>query len=156
MIRTPYLFAAAMVVGLGLGWLTATPPRDDDTRAGPSASAFDVQHDGARAAAARDRLRALGLGQVYAPASETPAAPPPPDVAILFRRDLTAVEQTPRGPIVWVVDLNQTHGRRAIRVGGVYQDGWRVSAIRPQAIELRRRRERRDIAVFDPPAADQP
>ena len=79
------------------------------------------------------------------------APPPPPDVAVRFRRDLTAIEETPAGPVVWIVDAAEGSSRRAIRAGGVYADGWRVTAITPRAIELRRRAETRRVLTFSAP-----
>jgi hypothetical protein len=140
--------AAALGGGLVLGWLTAVTPRtptESENAAGAS-----PRHGGVAAGAAGERLSALN----YAAAAEVyveEAPPPPPDVAVLFRRDLTAIEQTPSGPIAWIVDLNQMAGRRGLRRGDIYQDGWRVSAIREQVIELRRRREVRRVETFVPP-----
>jgi hypothetical protein len=75
-----------------------------------------------------------------------------PDVSEAFREDLAAIEQTETGPVVWLVDLDQLSGRRGVRTGELYKDGWRVARITPQQIELRRRRELRQIAVFNGPA----
>lgn len=147
MLRVVYFFTACLAASLGVGWLTAPPPQDA-VRARPAITA-SPQHGGAHASAARTRLAALGL---LPPPPPAPSLPPPPDVTIVFRRDLSAIEQTRRGYQVWVVDLNQERGRRGIRVGGIYQDGWRIASITPQAVVLRRRGEVRHVAVFDPPA----
>lgn len=147
MLRVFYFVTACLVGSLGIGWMTAPAPQNLAHARQAAMSA--PHHGGARAAAARERFAALGL--LPAPPPE-PSQPPPPDVAIVFRRDLSAIEQTRRGYQVWVVDLNQERGRRGIRTGGVYQDGWRVASITPQAVVLRRRGEVRRIPVFDPPA----
>ena len=146
MLRFAYFLAASLLVSFGAGWLTAPTPQNS---AHARASVFAPPHHTVeRAAAARTRFAALGL---LPPPPPEPSQPPPPDIAVVFRRDLSAIEQTRRGYQVWVVDLNQERGRRSIRVGGVYQDGWRVASIRPQSVELRRRGELRRVAVFDLP-----
>lgn len=111
-----------------------------------------VRHDGEIAGDAGERFALLGYGRADVQPSSDPdiaPAPPPPDITAVFRRDLTAIEQTPRGPIVWVVDLAQFSSRRSLRTGDVYKDGWRVSAISAQFIELRKRHDVRRVAIFD-------
>jgi hypothetical protein len=141
------LLAGAVVGGLGLGWLTAPTP-DADAGAAPVAAV--VQHGGVEARAARERLAALGL----APPPVVDAGPPPPDIAILFRRDLTAIEERAGQRMAWIVDFSQTHQRRALRVGDVYQNGWRVARIETQSVLLRRRREVRTVDAFALPVIE--
>jgi hypothetical protein len=139
------LLGAALIGGFGLGWLTAGP----GAARGPGTAEVGLVtpvHAGVAAHAAAERIRQLSF--VLPPVEEVAAPPPPPDIAVLFRRDLTAIEQTSAGPVVWVVDLNQPNGRRGLKSGDVYQDGWRLSAIRPQSIELRRRGEVRRVDLF--------
>jgi hypothetical protein len=134
-----WVIIVGVLGGLGLGWLTAPTPQAEAVAAlGIPALA----HPSSEAAEARTRLTALGLNP--APALDEG----PPDVALLFRRDLTAIEERQGGFVVWIVDFNQTTQRRALRVGDVYQDRWRVERITPQAVELRRQREVRTIDVF--------
>lgn len=144
------IIVAAFVVlaGAPLGWFLADTP-DPVRRTAPTAPA--ITHAGAEAGDARARLRRLGFG-----VEPAPEEPPPPDVAILFRRDLTAVEQRDGRPVVWIVDTRQSFGRRALALGDVYQDGWRVARITAQSVELRRRRETRTISVFASPLATAP
>lgn len=152
MRRVLLLLAAALVGGFGLGWLTAGP-----RAAGPAPAEVALVtpiHAGALARAAAERIRELSF--VLPPAEEVAAPPPPPDIAVIFRRDLTAIEQTPAGPVVWIVDLNQPAGRRGLKSGDVYQDGWRVGAVRPQSIELRRRGEVRQVDLFATAPASTP
>lgn len=140
------LVGAIALSGGAAGWLTAPSP------AAPALSArahFEApQHMGERAGAARERFAALGYGQEPPPAAE-PEGPPPPDIAVLFRRDLTAIQETASGRVVVIIDSNADFRRRSIGVGGVYQDGWRVAAISEQSVELRRRRETRSVGFFD-------
>ena len=141
------LLAAGVLGGVGAGWLT-TPAFDVNTVAATEAPA--LIHASAEAREARERLDRLGL----APQPEIDTAPPPPDIAIRFRRDLTAIEDRPVGRVVWIVDYAQPHQRRALRIGDVYQNGWRVSRIGAQSVELRRRREVRSIDAFALPVID--
>lgn len=141
------LLAGGVLGGLGLGWFTAPTPEAD---AAPSFEPPAVVHAGAAAAEARQRLARLGL----APPPQVDTGPPPPDIAVLFRRDLTAIEERGATRVVWIVDYAQTHQRRALRVGDVYQDGWRVGRIGPQSVELRRRREVRTVDAFAPPVIE--
>lgn len=140
------LLAASIVGGLSTGWFIAPAPEHEQRSAASPLPV--VYHGGAEAASARTRLLALGFGAVD---MAIPDEPPPLDVAVLFRRDLTAIEQRADGRVVWIVDLTQGFGRRSLRVGDVYQDGWRVARIDAQTITLRRRRETRTVAAYAPP-----
>ena len=149
------IFAVSLAGGLAAGWFTSVPAPS------PAPSEQDLSwaaplHGGESIGAARERLAALGYGAADVLASEEASqAPPPPDIAILFRRDLTAIEQRVDGPLAWVIDFTQPSGRRGLRPGDVYQDGWRVSTVHEQIIELRRRRETRRVAVFTPPPVEE-
>lgn len=151
-MRRAVIFGAAIAGALAAGWLTAAraPALAADERAADWAP---PQHGGEVLGAVRERLAALGYAPQLAPTSDAAleAPPPPPDIAIMFRRDLTAIERRPEGLLVWIVDFTQPAGRRSLKPGDVYQDGWRVSAVSDQTIELRRRRETRSIAVFEAP-----
>lgn len=142
-----FLLAGGVAGGLGLGWLTSPPPQVDPAT---MLDAPVVVHAGVEAGEARTRLNALGL----APAPIVDTGPPPPDIAVLFRRDLTAIEEHGAARVVWVVDFTQAYRRRALRIGDVYQDGWRIARIAPQSVELRRRREVRTIDAFALPVRE--
>lgn len=145
MKRGAAIFALALVAGAGAGVATTRPLPVEEQ---PRVADVRLVHAGSEAAEARQRLEALGF-DAAAP-EEALEAPPPLDIAFLFRRDLTAIERRPDGLQVWIVDFYADNGRRALRVGDIYQDGWRVSGISPQTIELRRRRETRVISAFAP------
>ena len=131
--------------GLVLGWVTVSSIQP--ARLAPLSLGGSLVHSGREILAARQELeRSVG-----APPDEATATPPPPDVAVLFRRDLTAIEQRSDGMTAWIVDYTQPYGRRSLRRGDSYREGWRISAIEPQMIELRRRQQIKRIAVFDLP-----
>lgn len=154
MRRELILLGVALAGGGLTGWVTAPPTQ---VQAMPSQLAAPAPVNGGETAmASRQRLMELSVASGFTANVEAPAAPPPPDVALLFRRDLTAIEQRPGGTIVWIVDFTRDFGRRGMRVGDVYQDGWRLAAVSPQWIELRRRREVRRVAVFEPPPNLEP
>jgi hypothetical protein len=141
------LLAGGVLGGLVLGWLAAP---ELDAEALPKMEAPALVHAGVETAAVRERLTQLGL----APPQIEETAPPPPDIAVLFRRDLTAIEERGAVRVAWIVDFAQTHRRRALRVGDIYQDGWRVARIGPQSVQLRRRREVRTVDVFALPVSE--
>ena len=153
MRRALLLALLAMGGGGALGWVSAPQAEAPETARARIMPA--LSHGGAEAGAVRQRVREFGFGAFDAPEAEI-AAPQPPDIAVLFRRDLTAIEQRSEGRVALVVDFTQDFGRRALKVGDVYRDGWRVAGIGWQTIELRRRGERRSIAVFDPPREGEP
>lgn len=146
MNRALVITAALSVFGAVGGWIAAPPIEvaPDPVGVTRTPSIDNLRDDYARARALLGRLSFMDEGEEVAVVE----APPPPDIAQLFRRDLTAIENRADGAIVWVVDFTQQFGRRGLRVGDVYQDGWRVAAIEPQAIVLRRRRERRRVDAF--------
>lgn len=151
MRRALFLLCVALAGGAGVGWLTA--PLAGAPEAAPAPAWAPPEHAGADARRARERLARLVAEEVTQEALE---APPPPDIAVLFRHDLTAIERRPDGAVAWIVDFTQEFGRRGLKVGDVYQDGWRVSAINAQSIELRRQSEVRRVGVFEAPQENFP
>lgn len=141
------LLSAGVVGGFAIGWITAPSPRPVPAVAADMPS---IAHASAEARDARELLARLGLATPVV----VDAGPPPPDIAVLFRRDLTAIEELPVGRVAWIVDYGQTYRRRALGVGDVYQDGWRISRIGVQTIELRRRRETRTVDAFALPVIE--
>ena len=148
---------SALVFGAGAGWTFyghAVPGKVEatDPTAKPHEEAFDLRHGGIDVDAARATFEAMRWGAAEPealPVETPPPPPPPPDIAVLLRQDVTAIEETPRGPLLWVVDSSQVFARRAVPVGGEYRDGWKVVSISPQTIEIRRRREVRRVSLFD-------
>jgi hypothetical protein len=148
MNRAVLVGAALSALAGATGWLTA-PRASFDTNPVSVAAPYSVDYIRGEYGRARDVLGRVGFVSVAEDIPEV-APPPPPDIAHLFRRDLTAIETRRDAPVVWVVDFSQPYGRRGLRVGDIYQDGWRVAAIEPQAIVLRRRRESRRVEAFAP------
>lgn len=146
----PYIVSGVLAAGLGLGWTTAQVAATSGIAAPANVDLIAVQHGGAAAANAVNKLQTLGLIPPSDPGVAAEAPAPPPDIAELFRRDLTAIEASADGLTIWVVDDMSPALRRRIKRGELYKDGWVVSAITDQTVELRRRRERRQVAVFAP------
>jgi len=144
----PVVVAAA---GLGIGWF-ATPPLPSADGAERSATPPQAVH---AKAVVEDAARRFGAFDAVEPdpqptdIAQAEAAPPPPDIAEQFRRDLSAVVSLGRGQGVWIVDESTAERRRLLRAGDVYKDGWRVRAIDAQSITLRKGQERREIRVTD-------
>jgi hypothetical protein len=81
-------------------------------------------------------------GPIPAPAIRV--GPPPEDVSVTFRRQVTAVLTNGDPHIVLA-------GGRKIGRGEVYQDGWRVRDISSQRAVLTKGRETRNIDLFSAP-----
>jgi hypothetical protein len=73
-----------------------------------------------------------------------PMGPPPEDVSIQFRRQVTAVLTNGEPHVVLA-------GGRKIGRGEVYQDGWRLRDISSQTAVLAKGRETRSINLFSAP-----
>jgi hypothetical protein len=80
------------------------------------------------------------------PPPPKPAPPPEPDIATLFRRDVGAILP---GPAILVVVSDAGHRTtRVLKVGELYDKGWRISAINRHSATLRRGNEQRLIDFF--------
>jgi hypothetical protein len=154
MKRQLVLISIALIGGAGAGWVSASMSSGAEAPL-TEAPAFTASHNGAAARAAAERLQTLVF--VVPPVVESVVeAPPPPDIADLFRAALSAIEQTPGGPVAVIVDLNQESGHRRLKRGDVYQDGWRIAALGRQYIDLRRGAERRRVDLYAPPPETSP
>ncbi len=150
----PFAAAALLAASFAIGWATTpAPPTLEEVRWAPPRLA----HAGEATRAALQALEALAppaIQTVDIAEAAAPAPPPAPDIAVLFRRDLTAVTGAGRGAIVWIVDARAPSQRRGLRRGALYRDGWRIADIQQERILLRRGGARRTVLVMSAPAPD--
>lgn len=78
------------------------------------------------------------------PAAIGPVGPPPEDISIRFRREVSAIMTNGEPHIILA-------GGRRVGRGEVYQDGWRVRDISAQTAVLAKGRETRSINLFSAP-----
>lgn len=78
------------------------------------------------------------------PVAIGPVGPPPEDVSIRFRREVSAVMTNGEPHIILA-------GGRRVGRGDLYQDGWRVRDISAQTAILAKGRETRSINLFSAP-----
>ena len=145
------LLAATVGLGFVFGWALAPGPEQLASR--PREAAF------ARPADPRDNLLVLAdvietsprnvvVNEVEAPAPAEPAAPPF-DVTRSIRSEVTAVFGGAR-PSVVLVDPDRPTQRRVLRAGAHYREGWRLAAVSPQRLLLRRGDQKREVFLFEP------
>jgi hypothetical protein len=146
LVAAPSAFAAGH-------WQGEHAPVEDDQLA-PRVNAPIITRPGTGAAEAVRYLSGVTAPAVVAtgpvtasaprPAPAAPVGPPPEDVSIRFRRDVTAVLTNGEPHIVLA-------GGRRIGRGEVYSDGWRVRDISSQRATLAKGRETRSIDLFSAP-----
>ena len=78
------------------------------------------------------------------PVATAPVGPPPEDVSIRFRREVSAVMTNGEPHVILA-------GGRRVGRGDVYQDGWRVRDISSQTAVLTKGGETRNINLFSAP-----
>lgn len=149
----PAVLAGSGLIGLAIGELAPPQPAPaPQARPLRTPEVGDAQRVLASAAFA---FKTLHPSPPPIASSEGVDAPPPePDVALLFRRDVTAVLEERGRAVVVIVDAAAKGGRRTLRVGARYRDGWRVKTISAAHVELRRGRQTRRIDLFAPPQDD--
>lgn len=96
----------------------------------------------------------VAVAEVAAATPAKPKRPPAPDVAVQFRRDVSAVLLGAAGPVLIMVDPGSATQRRVLRVGERYRDGWVVEDVDTQTVLLRRRQEIRTVELHSLIAAD--
>ncbi len=148
MRRIAIFVAAATLSGFAAGWLTAPARSHAPAQHAAVQASLDPRHGGIIASAAAARLTPLPYVTPPVIEQPPPPPPPPPDIAVVFRREISSVLQTPAGPVALMVDSDGV--RRRLRRGDAYRDGWRITALSNQRIELRRQQERRGIDLFAP------
>ncbi len=179
----PVLFAAAPAVGFLLG-ISSEP--EVAVQSGREARALpappSLVHSGRGVSIARQRLAGVGRGffqpplavvqgadgQPFVVASEplpppmnqpplmdVPPPPPEPiDIAGQLSRDLTAVVRGSEGPTLLLVDAST--GRRSLRRGEAYLDGWKVREINGSEIVLRKDDSEQRIPIMQVPPRPTP
>lgn len=77
---------------------------------------------------------------------------PAPDVAVLFRREVSAVVGRPGADLgVLLVDSSgETRQTRVLRVGDAFMGGWKLAALTPSEAVLRDGEQERRVALFAP------
>lgn len=157
------LAALATLLALALGWATGRPPSQPLTVTRVSAERplqmLPNPNEGPQASL--DAF-AQALGSSPAPPRPVgegappprPAPPPEPDVASIFRRQLTAVVEAPDGRLA--VLLADEGASRLLKPGQDFMLGWKLQRVEMNQVVLARGRERKAIALFDvrggPPA----
>lgn len=157
------LVTLAVLAGLGafaIGWATGRPPSDllAVRRVSAERPMAMLPNPNQASASALDGL-AAALGPSPPPPRPegeaihvAPVKPPEPDVAGIFRRQLTAVvAQGPDGRLAAL--LSDEGPARMLRPGEMFMAGWRLTSLTMGEAVLGRGRERKVIALFDPSAA---
>lgn len=171
----PALVVAVPVAGFLLGTLREPgiePPPGKAPMAAPALPS--LVHSGMGLSITRQRLAGVGAGTFRPPpigesglgapvilAAEeppppaemppmdvAPPAPPPIDIASQLSRDLTAVVRGGEGSTLLLVDSSDPFGRRSLRRGDTYLDGWRVREINRAEIVLGKGRSERRIPIM--------
>ena len=157
------LLTLAVLAGLGafaIGWATGRPPEDllAVRRMSAERPMAMLPNPNEASASVLDGL-ASALGPSPPPPKPegepvhvAPVKPPEPDVAGIFRRQLTAVvAQGADGKLAAL--LSDEGPARMLRPGDVFMAGWRLTSLTMGEAVLGRGRERKSIALFDPNAA---
>jgi len=139
----------ALVASSVIGWYAPDVfGRTEPTAAATAPAAPAIVH-------ARETLAAAAFFfRTPTPPVETStpdAAPIEPDVAATFRSALTALVDERGRRVAVIVDASAPSGRRTLRVGSAFANGWRVARIAEDGVELRRRGEVRFVSAFAPP-----
>ena len=168
----PVLFLVVPAMGFFLG-IVREPDLSASIEPDPAAmpSPPSLVHPGLNLSVARQRLAGVGIrtfepvlasgsdealpvfGETEpfvepAPDYAEPPPPPPIDIASSFSNALTAVVRGPEGPTLLLVEASDPAGRRALRRGEGYADGWRVQEINAAEVVLRKGESERRIPIM--------
>lgn len=159
------LAATAVLAGLlafAVGWMTGHPVSGlvVARRAASERPLAMLPNPSEASAASLDGL-AAALGPSPPPPKAVdeaavikPAAPPEPDVAGIFRRQLTAVVAQGDGKLAAL--LSDEGPARMLKPGQVFMAGWKLTSLTMGEAVLGRGHERKTIALFDPNLAARP
>lgn len=82
------------------------------------------------------------------PLPPPPPPPPEPDIGFVFRQQVRALIQQGAKPAIL---LERDGIRRALSLGDVFEDGWRITALNNQQVELTKGKLRRRLGFFVKP-----
>lgn len=150
------LACSAVPLSLAVGWFTqAAPPAGDAVLASSRVRTPRLEHPNFQSGIAARALQNLGFGLPPVPVADAQPVAPPIDIAVEFRRDLTAVVRTKREVTLWVIDRGTTLERRRLKKGQEFRNGWLIDAITDKDISLRKNEEVRTIPIVGSLAAEQ-
>jgi hypothetical protein len=145
----------AVALAVAIGWATGRPPSSPltVTRVSTERPLQMLPNPNEAPQASLDAF-AHALGPSPAPptpvtegAPPKPAPPPEPDVAGIFRRQLTAVVEQADGRLA--VLLADEGPSRMLKPGQDFMAGWKLQSVSMNQAVLARGRDRRVIALFD-------
>lgn len=153
------LLGLAVLVGaaaFAIGWATGHPPAEllAVRRVSAERPMAMLPNPNEASVASLDGL-AAALGPSPPPprpegeaAHVAPAKPPEPDVAGIFRRQLTAVVSGSDGKLAAL--LSDEGPARMLKPGQQFMLGWKLTSLSMGEAVLGRGRDRKTIALFDP------
>lgn len=152
------LAVLATALAVALGWATGRTPSASLTVTRVSGERpLQVLPNPNEAPQASLDAFAEALGPSPAPPKATvegappkPAPPPEPDVAGIFRRQLTAVVEQDGKLAVLLADEGPS---RMLKVGQPFMAGWKLQGVSAGQAVLARGRERKTIALYEPAGA---
>jgi hypothetical protein len=150
--------ALAVLAAMAAGWWSAGPGSDAATVQAVRVNPPEVDKPGWQAMAAA-RYLAAHPGQPPKPvvaakaAPAKPAGPPPLDIAVVFRGDLTALVGSPAAPRLLMASLGPKH---LLRRGSLYGEHWRLASLSGEDVVLKRGSEERRISLFGPAQKARP
>jgi hypothetical protein len=167
-VRVAAAALVAFLVALGVGWLQPGPPVAPLVVGRNGAAVPSVllaRPDQPTAAALDDLADQLGSGPATAASAAIdpdnlpppPPAPPPPapDIAPIFRRQVSAViDQGSDGLAVLLRNSGGEGGAsRLLKLGDRFDGGWRLIGLSSNEAVLQRGRETRRVSLFGAPPA---
>lgn len=150
------LACSALPLALAAGWFTQPArPSAETVLASSRVRTPRLEHPNFQAGIAARALQNLGFGLPPVPVGDVAPEPPALDIAVEFRRDLTAVVRTKRQVTLWVIDRGTTLERRSLKKGQEFRDGWLIDAITEKDVSLRKNDEVRTIPIVGSVSAEQ-
>ena len=150
MSRLRILLGGVSLSGLvfAAGFLAARHP---DLRGGQGSRLEKVpnlERPGASLNTAAEFFAKLNPPPAPPPPPPQPPPPPKPDIGLIFRQQVRALIQQGTGPAIL---LERDGIRRVLSLGDVFEDGWRITALNSQQVELTKGKLRRRLGFFVKP-----